>query len=467
MVAVLPMSNLTGDASVEHVVDGFTDAIINQLACADPRDLSVIAYTSVIAYKGERKTISELAHDLGIEFALESSLRISGEQILISAQLIRADLQTHIWARDYRRERRDLMGIQSEIGATIAHEISLTLAPQQQKKQLGAKVVLNPEAYEMYLKGRYFWNQRTEEALVVGIGYFDRAIALEPTHAAAHSGLSACWVFNSVLRAQRPSEGFPRAKACATRALELDPRSAEAHTTLGMVYVWNEFDWCNGEREFKRAIELEPGNATSHTWFAIFLASMCRHGEALREIGMALRIDPLSWAVRAVSAFIQEWTGNGLAAISELKKALELNPRYGFARMQLGFYSLTVLGNPREAVAQLRRACDDCDRHPDVLSCLGCIYAIVGSRQEALQILDELSKTKRYVSPYFPARIHVFLGDFEKALDLLDEAFEEKFFFLTLMQKDPTLRPLAEEPRFRNLMRKMGFPSHSAGAHGG
>jgi DNA-binding winged helix-turn-helix (wHTH) protein/tetratricopeptide (TPR) repeat protein len=457
MIVVLPMQNLTGDVGMEHISDGFTEAIISQLARVDSRELSVIARTSAMTYKREKKTILEIASELRIDYAIESSLRSSGSQLFISVQLVRADRQTYLWAREYRREMINLLDIQIDVAQAVAERTGATFSARQEPRLTTGEMV-SPEVYEFYLKGRHFCNMRTEEGLRRGIECLEQALALDPAYAPAHSALAACWVFWSLMAGTRPSDSFPRAKACALRALDLDPDLSEARAALGMVRAWYEFDWNGSECEFRRAAELEPGNATAHTWYAFFLGSMCRHEEASVEIRIALRHDPLSWAVRAVFGFLEEWAGRGLSAIRELEKALELNPRYYFARMLLGYFRLSIHGSASEAISQLLRACDDSGRQPDALSALGSAYAAVGMRQEALAILEELRQSSRYVSPYFLSRIHITLGDFDTAFRLLDEAFEERFYWLMMMQNEPSLRLLAGDPRYKDLLRRMAFP---------
>lgn len=461
MIVVLGMQNLTGDPEMEFISDGFTDAIICRLARVDSRKLSVIARTSAMTYKGTRKTIREIASELRANYAIESSLRRSGGRVSIAVQLVRADLQTYVWTKAYDGELQDLFDMQHNVAQAVADEIigSLAFAPNEASPR---SVIVDPAAHELYLKGRYFSNQRSADGLQRGIEYFERALVVDPNYAPAQSGLASAWVFCSVYGGLRPGESFPRAKACALRALDLDGHLAEARSTLGMVYCWYEFDWGRGEHEFMSAIDQEPGNAIAHSWYAFFLGSMRRHEEAAREIRIALRLDPLSWAVRTVFGFLEEWAGRGQSAIAELEKTLELNPGYHFARMILGYLNMSILGRAADAISHLRQACEDSGRQPDPLSALGCVYAAVGMRREALEILEELRGKSEYVSAYFLARIQVSLNDFDLAFRLLDQAFEERFFWLMMVQNDPAMRPLTRDPRFESLRVRMAFPDARA-----
>ena len=297
-LAVLPLENLSGDASQNYFADGMTDELITDLAQISA--LRVISRTSVMVYKGARKPLPQIAHELNVDAVVEGTVLRSGDQVRITAQLIEASTDKHLWSQSYEGELRDTLALQSRVASAIADQIRISLTPQEQAALKSVKVV-NPEAYESYLKGRYFWNKRTADSLKAALAYFNQAIEQDPKFAQAYSGLADTYALlgDWQYAVMRPKEAFPKAKAAAIKALELDSTLGEAHNSLA--FVLDAFDWNldAAGKEFRRAIELNPGYATAHHWYAWHLSLLGRFDEAITEMRKAENLDPLSLIINA------------------------------------------------------------------------------------------------------------------------------------------------------------------------
>ena len=456
MLVVLPIDNLSGNAELDFMSDGFTEAIISEIGSLNPGRLGVIARTSSMTYKGTKKTIREVAGELDVQYLLEGSLRHCGDRLMITTQLIRAADQAHLWAKNYERPLRDILQVQSEVAAAVANEISIRLTVQPQPS--ASIPTVDPVVYELYLKGRYFWNQRTEAGLRQALVYYEQAIAIDPQFARAHCGVASCWTFRSLYGSYALRDTLPKAKAAALHAIELDSQLSEAHSALGLTLAWLEFDWLQGERELRRGIEVEPNSSVAHHWYAVFLSLLMRHEEALQQVRIALHLDPLSPTSRMVHAVILDLAGHYYSAIEEEEKVLAMSPRHYITRVLLGG-GLCKVGRWDEAIRHLHLAYEHSGFQPDGLAHVGAAYAAAGMREEALDVLDQLGKVTSRCSPYYVARIHAGLGNIDMAMSLLEQAYEERFLLLASISNDFFLQPLIHDPRFQAIIAKMNLPS--------
>jgi TolB-like protein len=455
-LAVLPLANLSGDPEQEYFADGMTDELITNLSKIG--SLKVISRTSVMQYKGAKKPLREIAQALGVDGVIEGSVFRAGNRVRITAQLIHAATDRHLWAESYERDLRDVLALQSEVAQAIAKEIQIKLTPQEQAHLASARPV-NPEAHEAYLKGRYYWNLRTEEGVKKGIQYFQQAIEKDPGYALAYAGLADSYVVLGNLGLMAPKEAYPRAKAAAFKALEMDETLAEAHASLGMARSEYDWDWVGAEKEWKRAIELNPGYATAHQWYAQYLTSMGRHNEAIAEAKRAQELDPLSLIINAIGGSVFACARRYDEAIAQCRRTLELNAGFYMAHLYLGFaYEQEKLY--AEAISEYQKAIALEQGNPTVAAYLARGYAAAGKRTEALKTfsqLRDLSK-RRYVSSYTMALTYAALGDNDQAFACLEKAYEDRSGALLYVKVDPRVDSLRSDPRFQDLLRRMNFP---------
>jgi TolB-like protein/Tfp pilus assembly protein PilF len=455
-LAVLPLENLMGDPAQEYFVDGMTEALITELAQISA--LRVISRTSVMQYKAARKPLPQIAKELNVDAVVEGSVQRSGDRVQITVQLIQAPTDRHLWAKPYERELRDVLVLQREVASAIANEIKIKVTPQEQAQLARARPV-SPEAHEAYLRGRYYWNLRTEDGLKRGIEYFLQAIEKDPGYALAYAGLADSYAVMSGWNLMAPKEGYPRAKAAAFKALEMDETLAEAHASLGDARYVYDWDWVGAEKEYKRAIELNPGYATAHQWYAEYLSRMGRHNEAIAELKRAQELDPLSLMINAIGGWIFVCARRYGEAIAQCRRTLELNAGFYPAHGNLGrVYEQEKLYD--EAISEYQKAKALEAGNPFLAADLARGYAAAGRKTEALKIISnlrELSK-RRYVSPYKVAQIYVALRDFDQACAWLEKAYDEHSYDLTGAKVDPTLDRLRSDPRFQDLLRRMNFP---------
>jgi TolB-like protein/DNA-binding winged helix-turn-helix (wHTH) protein/Flp pilus assembly protein TadD len=459
-LAVLPFDNLSGDVGQEYFSDGMTEELITQLGRLEPRRLAVIARPSAMRYKGTNKRIDEIGGELSVDFILAGSVRRTGERVRITAQLVQVRDQTQLWAESYDRTLSDILDLQSEVAKAIAREIKFALSPGAQARLTTHREV-DPEAYEAYLKGRHYWNKRTEEGLKKAAEYFRQAIEKNPRYALAYSGLADSYTLlgDAGYGCLPPREAARGAKPAAIKALEIDDTLAEAHTSLGSVKEQFEWDWEGAEREYKRALELHPGSAIAHHWYAYLLAQTGRLEEAAAEIGSARELDPLSLIINTDLGWVHYLARRYGQAIEQLLKTLELDSSFIRAHYLLG-RSYLEKAMYRESIGNLQRAADLSGRNPVYVAGLGCAYAASGKRDEAAHILNELKETseRRYVPCYDIAIVHVTLGQKDDALVWLEKAFEEGSDFKDELGAGPALDPLRSDPRFQDLLRRVGLP---------
>jgi TolB-like protein/DNA-binding winged helix-turn-helix (wHTH) protein/Tfp pilus assembly protein PilF len=452
-LAVLPLDNLSGDASQDYFADGMTDELITDLA--QIRALRVISRTSVMVYKGARKPLPEIARELNVDAVVEGTVLRSGEQVRITAQLIQAPADKHLWAESYEGNLRDTLALQKKVASAIAEQIRIEVTPQEQAVLKKANVV-NPEAYESYLKGRYFWNKRTADGLKVALAYFNQAIEQDPNYAQAYAGLADSydllgdWEYGVLA----PSEAYPKAKAAAIKALELDNTLSEAHTSLAFsldVFDWN---WDSAEREYRRAIELNPGYATAHHWHAWHLSEMGRNSEAIAEMRRAEHLDPLSLIISADVAEILLVAHLNDEAIAQSRKTAEMDPNFAIAHYELG-QAFVQKHSYNEGIAEFQRAIELSGGSTVCTSNLAYAYAVSNKRNEAIKILNDL-KTRSTRNASEIALMYVGLGEKDQAMKWLEKAYEEHFNPSILLR--PAFDPLRSDPRFQNLVHRIGLP---------
>jgi TolB-like protein/cytochrome c-type biogenesis protein CcmH/NrfG len=452
-LAVLPLENLSRDPEQEYFAEGLTEALITTLAKIG--ELRVVSRTSAMQYKGVHKPLREIARELEVDTIVEGTVLRAGDRVRITAQLIDAPKEMHLWAESYERDLRDVLALQSEVAQAIARQVQVKLTPQD-LAHFAQPHPVDPEAYEAYLKGRYHWNRRP--GVRKGIEYFEQAIAKDPTYAAAYAGLADCLSALSAWGVVPANEGCVKAKVLAEKALKLDPSSGEAHSSLALAAMY-DFDFLTAQREFERSLELSPRYATGHHLFGFYLGAMGRYEEAYTELQRAIRLDPLLGLTNAFLGYIYLYARRYDQAIEQFVKTLKLDSNSAFAHGGLGWaHRCKSLHEP--AIAAFRKAVE-LWHGPSPLSWLGEAYAAAGCRDEALKVLDqlfELSK-QRYVTPYGVARIHATLGNKEEALDWLDAAYRQRAEWMVLLKVDPCLDDLRPDPRFQDLMRRMNFPT--------
>jgi len=454
-IAVLPLRNLSGDPEQEYFAEGMTEALITELSKI--RALRVISRTSAMRYKKTEKSLPEIARHLKVDAVVEGSAQLEGDEVRITAQLIEAGSDQHLWADSYDRDLRNILVLQSEVAQAIARQIKITVTAEDKMRLSGAHPV-NSRAHEAYLKGRYFINKFREEAVRTGISHFEQAIEIDSKYAPAYAGLAESYDILNSAGWMSPAEGWPRVKEEATRALELDEALAEAHTLLADVRFLYDWDWEGAEREFKRALELNPGQAISHQYYGLYLSAMARHREALAEIRRAQELDPLSLSISQTVGVLLRFAREYDLSIKQLKETVELDPNFAWAHWSLGE---AYLQNSmfEEAIASLQKGLILSGDSLIIKVDLARGYALAGKNDEARNILDDLLKQfkEKYVSPYNLATIYASLGSKDKAFNYLEMAFEERSNNLAYLKVDPKLDNLRGDLRFSDLLKKMGL----------
>jgi eukaryotic-like serine/threonine-protein kinase len=451
-IAVLPLENLSGDPSQEFFSDGMTEELISCLA--QVRALRIMSRHSVMRYKGQHRPVPEIARELNVDAVVEGSVRRAGDRVRITAQLIDAATERHLWARSYERDMKEVLALQGEVAAAIVDEIQVSVTPQEETRLRGSRTV-NPEAYEAYLKGRYFIEQRTEQTLRVGLESLNEAIRLDPTLELAHVGVADAYNLMGFMTVLGPRDAFPKAKAAAQRALDLNPQSGEAYTSLAYPTLWYDWNLEESERLFRRAIDLHPRYSQAHLWFTNLLLSTDRFEEAESEAQTARILDPHSNVAIAFVGWHPYWQSRFEDAHRALKMAADLIPNFGPVYYWM-LLTCSRLGRHDEAMAAASRSLETLGRTPMVLGAIGMAHALAGRTDEARAVLSEMERlaAHRYVGHYYPAQIRVALGDFEEALTDLEAAIEEPVHWLAQIHLDPSLAALRGHPRFEAIHAK-------------
>jgi TolB-like protein/class 3 adenylate cyclase/Flp pilus assembly protein TadD len=455
-LAVLPLDNYSGDKSQDYFAEGMTDELTSDLATIS--QLRVISRSSTTQFAGaQRPPTPEIARLLNVDAVVEGSVRRSGDKVRITAQLIDARADRHLWAKSFERDSRDVLTLQDELASAIASEINVQLKPSEKSRLADARVV-NPEAYDAYLKGRYFFNRPSDENLSKAIAQFEAAVALDPNYAPAYSGLSDAYLWAAFNEGSVTSrEAKSKIKEAAEKALALDPASAEAHTSLANYKSWYEHDWVGADELFRQAVSLNPNYAFAHDQWALSLGCEGRFDEAITEGKRAKELDPLDPAIAVDNTLALVGKGEFQAGKDEARRGAELDPTFFFPQMQFGWIDLQQ-GNVRVAIPELEKAAA-MEAPPFATAYLGYAYGAAGDRVRALATIEELKKkpVHGYVPPFNLAIVHLGLGDLDRAMDLLEQASADDSQWMMYLKVDRIFDPLRANPRFIALMKKENF----------
>jgi TolB-like protein/DNA-binding winged helix-turn-helix (wHTH) protein/Flp pilus assembly protein TadD len=466
MLAVLPFQNLSNDPGQEYFSDGLTEETITDLGQLSPENLGVIARTSAMTYKHTGKTVSQIGRELGVDYVLEGSVRREGGNARVSVQLIRVSDQTHLWAQNYDRDLQDLLDVQNELGKAIAEQVRANLTPQRQI-ELARKHMVNPDAYDLYLKGRFYWNQRTPDSIKESIAYFQQATAKDGNFALAYAGLADAYNISNIVGPVSARDSLPRARAAAMRAILLDPSLAEAHAALGMEKSHYEFDFPGAEREFLRAIDLNPNSPYAHLFYSnCFLMPMGRKAQAIAENKRAVEIDPLSLPINNFMAMSYMLAGDDTSAYRQFQHTIALDPSFALAHEYFSWLLLTT-GRYEEAIKEQEKSDVLTGSSPEEAAAGAMVmesaYKNGGEKgfwQKHLERVLEFSKQPgEYASPSDLAGAYAMAGQTDKAFELLEEGYEAREGqTLTLLKFEPAYKNLRGDPRFSAMLRKIGLP---------
>ena len=454
-IAVMPFVNEGGNADLEYLSDGMTESLINSLSSLP--NLSVKSRSSVFRYKGKETSPIEVGSDLNVHAVLSGRFVERGDQFTFYVSLVDVRTGDQIWGDQYNRKIADIVSLQNQIARDVSHKLRLKLSGTDEQR-VAKKYTDSSEAFQSYMKGRYFWNKFTPEDHLKAEEYFKQAIARDPNYALAYAGLADTYGASATNSWIPPKEGYLRGKAAVQKALELDNALAQAHATLGAMYMFSDFDWIAAEQEYKRAIELDPNYELGHQLYAYLLSSLDRQDEAISEARHALELDPLSATLSDDLGMAFFLAHRYDEAEQQHLRTLEIEPDRPDPFYQLGNI-YTQRKQYDEAIAGYEKAMTLSERTSNLLGGLGHAYAVAGKRHEARAILGEMQamSKQKYVSPYDLALVYAGLGEKEMAVEKLGQAFEEKSGWIIHLQVDPSLDPLREDPRFQQLIRRAGF----------
>ena len=454
-LVVLPLENLGGDPQEEFFADGMTEALITHLAKI--RSLRVISRSSAMRYKRASRPLPEIARELRVDAVLEGSVVRSGGRVRLTAQLLDAASDTHLWAESYERALTDVLELQRDLAESIAAEIRVQLSPQERTRLADARRVV-PEAYDAFLRGRHFINKRTEAGIRSAIEQFQKALELDPTYALACSGLSHCFILLGEYSLAPPDQAFPRARAWALRALEIDPLLSPAQIALAYVMVLTYADPHEAEKEFLKGLEIDPSSSVAHQWYGRQLIWTGRFEEAVASQRRALELDPLSPILHAEVGYSLIIAGKPTEAIRTLEQAIAFEPDFAVAHLNLGI-ACALAG-------QFDRAVSECGRATALSSVgyyrafLGFAYAKAGRKDDAIRVADQMvaESNHRYVSPYHVAVIHAGLDDYERTLEWLERAYAIRHSWMVRLWADPCFANMRDQPGVKRLVRLIGLP---------
>jgi TolB-like protein/DNA-binding winged helix-turn-helix (wHTH) protein len=456
---VLPIENLSGDKDQDYFADGMTDDLIANLAKI--RSLRVISRSTAMAYKGTRKPLSQIANELNVDAVFEGTVLRVGNRVRITAELVQVSTDRHLWAETYESEMGDILALQNRVSSAIVNEIRINLTPADQER-LARNPAVAPEGYENYLKGRYYWNKRSDENLTRAIDYFEQATKQDPGYALAYAGLSDCYaIISAEIFGTMPAvETAPKAKAAALKALAIDPTLSEAETSLATVKFNYDWDWNGAAAGFAKSIQDNPSYATAYQRYSLYLMAMGRTKESVAQINKARELDPLSISINFSLGWRFYMARQYDRAIEQLRNTLEMDPSYELPHLVLGL-SYAQKGEFNLAIPELQKAVELSHGTPLMVSALANANARAGNKAEAEKLLGNLigESKKHYVSPYYFAVVYVGLRKPEEALDCLEKAFADRSNGLVFMKVEPNLDDLRSNSRFVALQQKLHFPN--------
>lgn len=454
-LAILPLINAGGDPDTEYLSDGITESIINNLSQL-PK-LRVMARSTVFRYKGKDADPRIVGQELGVRAALTGRVLQRGDVLIIKTELVDTADGSHLWGEQYNRRLVDIFTVEEEISKEISDTLRLRLSGAD-KKRLTKRYTQNAEAYQLYLKGRFYWNKRTEEGLKKGIDYFQRAIDSDPGYAMAYAGLADSYNILASYSALAPRDAFPKAKAAAARALDLDDKLAEAHTSMAFVKFGYDWDWAGSEEGFRQAIALNPGYAIAHNFYAVILAAQGRFDEAFEHINRAHELDPLSLPINTNLGWLLYLARRFDSAIEQYMKTIDLDDGFALAHRRLAqAYEAKQMYN--EARAAYQKALSLSGEEVELLSAQGHFYALTGDTVRAREIVERLESLgkERYVPSYLVARIYLGLGETDRVFELLDRACDERYGYLAYLTIEPMFDVIRADQRFEELTRRVGL----------
>ncbi len=455
-IAVLPFENIDNDPDMEYLCEGITDNLIDKLSQLKSLK-KVIARSSVFRYKGKEIDPKIVGQELDVDALLMSRASQSGDELSISVELVKTVDNSHIWGNKYRRKIREILDVQKEISNAITENLRLKLT-ENEVKSLAQNYTENRDAFQAYLKGRYYWNKRTEENFYKAITCFNQAIEMDPNYALAYSGIADSYNMLGSYACLPPKEAFPRAKQAATKALELDDKLAEAHTSLAFIESGFDWDFPSAENSFKNALDLNPNYSTAHFWYGYDLAEIGRMDEGLIELKRAQELDPLSLVINSHLAWLHYLSFDYESAIKQCKKVLEMDPNFAHVHAVLGRVYVQKSSFDL-AIEEFQKAIDLSGSSRLYLAELGHTYALAGKADEAYKVLEELRKlsNEKYIDAFYMAMVYVGLGETDKAFNWLEKAFEDRAHGLTYLKIDPRFNRIRSDSRYKALLKKIGF----------
>ncbi len=454
-IAVMPFVNESGNADAEYLSDGMTETLITSLSQVP--DLNVKARSSVFRYKGKETDPKTIGKELNVQAILNGRVAQHGDQLTLNLELVDVQNENVIWSEQYNRKQTDLVSLQSDIARDVSRKLKTKLSGADTQR-LTKTYTANPEAYQLYLKGRFYWNKRTGESLKKSVEYFNQAIEKDPNYAMAFAGMADAYNLMPGYSAGSAKEYLPKARTAAMKALEIDDNLAEAHASLANVLGGYDWNFAESTREFQRAIELNPNYPTAHHWYGENLGQMGRFDEGIAELKRAQELDPLSLIINADLGEVYTWARQYDKAIEQLRKTIEMDQSFYYAHWHLGL-AYALKGSIQEGIAEYQKA-RSLDDDPWVLALLGHAYAASGKRDEALKTLDQLKETskQRYVRQYIFAVVYAGLNEKDQAFQWLEKGYQGRADDLTLIKVDPLLDNLRSDPRFADLVRRVGLP---------
>ena len=458
-LVVLPLENLSGDKEQDYFADGMTDDLIANLAKI--RSLRVISRSTAMAYKGTHKPLPQIASELSVDAVVEGTVMRVGNRVRITAELVQVSTDQHLWADTYESPIGDVLALQNRVSSAIVDQIRINLT-KEDKERLAQKPSVSPEAYEDYLKGRYYWNKRSGDGFEKAIGYFEEATRRDPQYALAYAGLADCYgIIGATIYGSVPSlEAAPKAKAAAIRALEIDPTLAEAETSLATAKFNYDWDWAGAAEGFKKAMQLDPTYATAYQRYSLYLSAMGKFDDSFEQIRKARELEPLSISINASFGWRLYLAREYDRSIVQLRDTLEMDPGYEWARLTLG-QAYEQKGQFGLAIEELQKAVELSHSSPLTISALAHAEALSGNHAAAKKLLTQLEglSKNQYVSPFYVAIVYLGLGRNDEAMNWLEKAYTDRSNGLVFLKVEPELDPLRTNPRFAALQSRLNFPN--------